>query len=192
LRQETARQSLDNFLPFKGKIVGIAVGAVEVGYPPSMFTEVLDRVRAEGIAVVAHAGEEGPPEYIWSAIQDIQVDRIDHGVRSLEDAQLVEHLQRHQIPLTVCPCSNVSLNVFEQMQDHVLPQMLDAGLKVTVNSDDPAHFGAYLTENLTSVQQHCGITDQQIVAMMQNAVDASFASEQRKSELTQLLSQAAA
>ena len=184
---EKAQEDLDMLLRFKDQILAIGLAAVEVGYPPSMFTEVFDRVRAEGIPVVAHAGEEGPPDYIWSAINDIKVNRIDHGVRSVEDARLLEYLREHQIPLTVCPCSNVSLNVFERMEDHVLPQMLDAGLKVTVNSDDPAHFGAYLSDNLISIQNHCGVTDQQILDMMYNSVDASFASEQRKSELRQML-----
>ncbi|WP_395374332.1 adenosine deaminase [Marinicella sp. W31] len=189
LGAEPAMQDLDMLLRFKDKILAIGLAAVEVGFPPSMFTDVFDRVRAEGIPVVAHAGEEGSPDYIWSAIRDIKVDRIDHGVRCLEDAQLVEYLKQKEIPLTVCPCSNVSLNVFERMEDHVLPQMLEAGLKVTVNSDDPAHFGAYLSENLTAVQNHCGVTDQQLLQMQQNAVDASFATPDRKAELHQRLAE---
>ena len=189
LGAEKAMQDLDMLLEFKDQILAIGLAAVEVGFPPSMFTEVFDRVRAEGIPVVAHAGEEGPPDYIWSAIRDIQVDRVDHGVRCLEDAQLVEYLRQQEIALTVCPCSNISLNVFDRMEDHVLPQMLDAGLKVTVNSDDPAHFGAYLSENLIAVQNHCGITDEQLVEMQKNAIDASFASVQRKAELHKLLAQ---
>lgn len=169
------------------RFLAIGLAAVEVGFPASMFKDVFAEVRASGLPIVAHAGEEGSAEYIWSAIKDIQVNRIDHGIRALEDASLVNYLQQSQIPLTVCPCSNTALHVFERMDQHVIGQMLELGLNVTINSDDPAHFGAYLMENMEAVQAHCGITDDQLLRMTHNAVDASFAQTQRKVEMHQLL-----
>ncbi len=138
------RQHTDRFLA-----VGLA--AIEVGFPASLFKNVFEEVKASGLPVVAHAGEEGSADYIWSAIHDLDVARIDHGIRCLEDPKLVEYLQKSQIPLTVCPCSNVSLHVFEHMNQHVIAEMLDLGLNVTINSDDPAHFAAYLSENMQQV-----------------------------------------
>ncbi len=169
------------------RFLGIGLAAVEVGFPASMFNELFLEVRATGLPVVAHAGEEGSADYIWSAIRDIEVDRIDHGIKALEDPELVKYLQQTQIPLTVCPCSNTALHVFKSMDQHVIGQMLDLGLNVTINSDDPAHFGAYLQENMEAVQQHCGITDEQIIRMTYNAIDASFADAQRKNELAKNL-----
>lgn len=169
------------------RFLAIGLAAVEVGFPAGMFQEVFKDVRATGLPVVAHAGEEGSAEYIWSAIKDIKVDRIDHGIRCLEDGELVKYLQKTQIPLTVCPCSNVSLNVFEHMDDHVIKEMMDLGLNVTINSDDPAHFGAYLLENMRSVQTHCGITNEQLMRMTYNAIDASFAEQSRKIEMKHIL-----
>jgi len=167
------------------RFLAIGLAAVEVGFPASLFKGVFAEVRAAGLPVVAHAGEEGSPEYIWSAINDIHVDRIDHGIRCLEDQKLVEYLQNNQTPLTVCPCSNVSLHVFDHMDQHVITQMLDLGLNVTINSDDPAHFGAYLQENMEQVQAHCGVTDEQLIRMTHNGIDASFADEARKKEMHQ-------
>lgn len=169
------------------KFLAVGLAAVEVGYPPSLFKKVFTDVREAGLPVVAHAGEEGSPEYIWSAINDIKVDRIDHGIRAMEDPELIKYLQQTQIPLTVCPCSNTALHVFEKMEDHVIGDMLDSGLNVTINSDDPAHFGAYLNENMQAVQQHCGISDDQLIRMTYNAIDASFADAERKIELTDLI-----
>lgn len=169
------------------QILGIGLAAIEVGFPASLFTEIFAEVHQAGLPVVAHAGEEGTADYIWSAIRDIDVDRIDHGIRSLDDPQLIKYLQQTQIPLTVCPCSNTSLHVFEAMDQHVIGQMLDLGLNVTINSDDPAHFGAYLSENMEAVQQHCGITDEQLIRMTHNAINASFARSERKDEMHQRL-----
>lgn len=169
------------------RFLAIGLAAVEVGFPASLFKDLFQQVKASGLPVVAHAGEEGSADYIWSAINDLDVARIDHGIRCLDDPKLVTHLQQTQIPLTVCPCSNVSLHVFEHMNQHVLPQLLDLGLNVTINSDDPAHFGAFLAENMAQVQQHCGISDQQLIRMTHNAIDASFADTGRKQELKQLL-----
>ncbi len=162
------------------RFLAVGLAAKEVGFPASLFKNVFEEVKASGLPVVAHAGEEGSADYIWSAIDDLDVARIDHGIRCLEDPKLVEYLQKSQIPLTVCPCSNVSLHVFEHMHQHVIAEMLDLGLNVTINSDDPAHFGAYLQDNMQQVQTHCGITDDQLIRMTHNAIDASFATHARK------------
>lgn len=167
------------------RFLAMGLAAIEVGFPASMFKNVFNEVKASGLPIVAHAGEEGSAEYIWSAIDDLGVARIDHGIRCLEDPKLVEYLQKSQTPLTVCPCSNVSLHVFEHMNQHVIAQMLDLGLNVTINSDDPAHFGAYLQENMQQVQTHCGITDDQLVRMTHNAIDGSFTDQIRKKDMHQ-------
>ncbi len=184
---DKAQQDWQFLKQHSDRFLALGLAAVEVGFPASMYKDLFSEVKACGLPVVAHAGEEGPAEYIWSAIHDLDVARIDHGIRCLDDPQLVAHLQQTQIPLTVCPCSNVSLHVFEHMSQHVIAEMLDLGLNVTINSDDPAHFGAYLSENMQQVQQHCGITNEQLVRMTHNAIDASFANAERKHELHQLL-----
>ncbi len=169
------------------RFLAMGLAAIEVGYPASMFKEIFTQVTKTGLPTVAHAGEEGSADYIWSAIHDAKVSRIDHGIRSLDDPELVAYLQQSQIPLTVCPCSNVSLHVFEHMNQHVIKQMLALGLNVTINSDDPAHFGAYLSENMMAVQQHCGITDDELLRMTHNAIDASFADNDRKGTMHGML-----
>ncbi len=183
LGAEKAMQDWQFYKQHTSRFPAIGLAAVEVGFPAKLFKEVFAEIKASGLAVVAHAGEEGSADYIWSAINDINVDRIDHGIRCLEDAELVAYLQKTQIPLTVCPCSNTSLHIFNQMNQHVIGHMLDLGLNVTINSDDPAHFGAYLQENMQQVQLHCGITDDQLLRMTHNAIDASFASTERKNEM---------
>ncbi len=172
---------------FKDDILGIGLAAIEVPYPPSMFTDLFNEIRETGLKVVAHAGEEGDADYIWSAINDLKVDRIDHGIRCLDDPKLVDYLLDHQIPLTVCPCSNTSLHVVEHLSEHPIKTMLDAGLNVTINSDDPAHFGAYLEENMVAVYEHAGITGNDLWQMSRNAVNASFADVFRKQQLDALL-----
>lgn len=185
LGAEKAAEDWQIYQRHSDRFLAIGLAAVEVGYPASLFKAVFAEVKAAGLPIVAHAGEEGSAEYIWSAINDIHVDRIDHGIRCLEDPKLVEYLQQSQMPLTVCPCSNVSLHVFEHMHQHVIAEMLDLGLNVTINSDDPAHFGAYLQDNMQQVQTHCGITDDQLIRMTHNAIDASFASRHRQIEMHQ-------
>ena len=142
-----------------------------------------ERVAAAGLHRVAHAGEEGPPAYIWEALDVLGVERIDHGVRCLEDPALVERLARDQVPLTVCPTSNVRLRVVDRMADHPLPRMLDAGLMVTVNSDDPAYFGGYVDDNYAALRHDLGMPDDALRALAANSVRASFASPGRKAEL---------
>jgi adenosine deaminase len=189
LGNEKAQQDLELLLPFKDKITAIGLSAVEVGFPPSLFKDTFKKVHDAGIKVIAHAGEEAGPEYIWSAIKDIKVDRIDHGIQCLKDKKLVEYLVDSQIPLTVCPYSNVALNVYSSLSEHVLPQMLDAGLNVSIHSDDPAHFDAYLTENIIGIYKHTSINKADILTMAHNAIQSSFASIERKTELTNELNE---
>lgn len=189
LGNDVAKRDLELMLPHKDKILAIGLSAVEVGYPPSLFKDTFKKVHDAGIKVIAHAGEEGPPEYIWSAINDIHVDRIDHGVRCLEDEKLTEYLATTQIPLTVCPCSNVELKVFDSLANHVLPTMLKKGLNVSIHSDDPAHFRAYLNENIIGIADNTSIGKPEIIQMAKNAINGSFADESRKAGLHKELEQ---
>ncbi|PIG29195.1 adenosine deaminase [Janthinobacterium sp. 35] len=151
LSEEEAFETLEDALPHRDKFIGIGLDSSEVGNPPEKFSRVFARCRELGLHLVAHAGEEGPPAYIRTALDDLKVERIDHGVRCLEDAELTARLAREQIALTVCPLSNTKLRVFDQMHDHNLVQLLDAGLLVTVNSDDPAYFGGYMNDNFDAI-----------------------------------------
>ena len=151
LSEAEAFETLEDALPHRDKFIGIGLDSSEVGNPPEKFTRVFARCRELGLHLVAHAGEEGPPAYIRTALDDLKVERIDHGVRCLEDAELTARLAREQIALTVCPLSNTKLRVFDQMHDHNLVQLLDAGLLVTVNSDDPAYFGGYMNDNFDAI-----------------------------------------
>jgi adenosine deaminase len=151
LSEAEAIETLEDALPHRDKFIGIGLDSSEVGNPPEKFSRVFARCRELGLHLVAHAGEEGPPAYIRTALDDLQVERIDHGVRCLEDAELTARLAREQIALTVCPLSNTKLRVFDQMHDHNLVQLLDAGLLVTVNSDDPAYFGGYMNDNFDAI-----------------------------------------
>jgi len=169
-----AMETLEASLPFRDRFIGVGLDSSEVGFPPHLFADVFSRARAEGLHAVAHAGEEGPPEYVWSALDDLQVERIDHGVRALEDPELVARLQRDEVPLTVCPMSNVKLGGFATMADHTLPLMLDRGLKVTINSDDPAYFGGYVGDNYIATQRALDLTAAQMVEIARNSLEASF------------------
>ncbi|MFK8011354.1 MAG: adenosine deaminase [Marinicellaceae bacterium] len=189
LGNDVAQKDLDLMLPFRDKILAIGLSAVEVGFPPSLFKDTFAKVHDAGIKVIAHAGEEAPANYIWSAIKDINVDRIDHGIKCLEDDKLVDYLVDTQIPLTVCPYSNVALKIFSDMSQHVLPTMLDKGLNVSIHSDDPAHFNAYLTENMIGIAENTAVTQDQIIQMAHNAINGSFASSDRKIILTDELNQ---
>lgn len=173
--------------PHLHHFLAIGLAAKEVGFPPVMFKSLFQEIRATGLKTVAHAGEEGDAGYIWSAIEDLKVSRIDHGVRCLEDPKLVDYLAAKQIPLTVCPCSNVALKVVDKIADHMLPKLLSAGLNVSIHSDDPALFAADLESNIEQVQSHCHISNQQIVKMTQNAINACFASTSRKAKLHTML-----
>ncbi|VAW40179.1 Adenosine deaminase [hydrothermal vent metagenome] len=189
LGNKVAQEDLELMLPFKDKILAIGLSAVELGFPPSLFKDTFKKVHDAGINVIAHAGEEAPAEYIWSAIKDIHVDRIDHGIRCLEDDNLVAYLGATQIPLTVCPYSNVALKIYANISQHVLPLMLDAGLNVSIHSDDPAHFNANLTKNIVGIVENTSITQTQVIQMAHNAINGSFADKDRKNELTIELNQ---
>lgn len=168
---------------YKDTIVAVGLDSAEKGNPPSKFRAVFDRARAEGFLTVAHAGEEGPPEYIWEAIELLEFSRIDHGVRSVEDPDLLSYLADKQIPLTVCPLSNVGLNVFDSMSDHTLKQLLDLGLCATVNSDDPSYFGGYITENYQAAHSALALDKQALYQLAKNSFEASFLSPERKAPL---------
>jgi adenosine deaminase len=182
LSAEAAMQTLKQALPYKDWIIAVGLDSSEVGNPPKKFSAVFDEARLQGFLTVVHAGEEGPPEYIWQALDLLHAMRIDHGVRSEGDDKLVERLTKEQIPLTVCPLSNVKLRGFESMEDHNLKRLLDRGLRVTVNSDDPAYFGGYMTENYLAVQKALNLDLEDIRSLAKNAVEASFVSQQEKQE----------
>jgi adenine deaminase len=184
LSAEEAMETLRSSLPFREWIVGVGLDSSEVGNPPEEFEVVFDEAREHGLLTVAHAGEEGPPEYIWQALDDLKVSRIDHGVRCVEDPKLVERLREEQIPLTVCPLSNVRLRVFDTIRDHDLKRMLDLGLCVTVNSDDPAYFGGYVDENFRAVQEGLGVTRDDIYRLAKNSFQASFLDAGEKQRLS--------
>ena len=166
-------------LPFRDSFIGVGLDSTEVGYPPTLFQEVYQLAAAEGLRLVAHAGEEGGPDYVWQALDLLKVERVDHGVRSMEDPELVARLRAEQVPLTVCPLSNVALRVVPALSQHMLPGMLDAGLLATVNSDDPAYFG-YVDDNMAAVQREFGFGDEQLARLARNSFDASFAPEANK------------
>jgi adenosine deaminase len=174
LSADEAMATLKLALPHKARLHAVGLDSSEVGNPPSRFTRVFDRARDAGLLTVAHAGEEGPPEYIREALDLLKVRRIDHGVRCLEDPELVERLVTEQIPLTVCPLSNIKLRVFDTLEQHNLAQLLDAGLCVTVNSDDPAYFGGYIGDNFLQVQKALGLDASKLQTLARNAFTASF------------------
>ena len=175
LSAESAMSTLETALTTRrDAVTGVGLDSAEVGHPPEKFLEVYARARAEGLRAVAHAGEEGPPEYIWQALDGLGAERIDHGVRCLDDERLVERLVRDQTPLTVCPLSNVKLRVYENLDRHVLAQMLERGLRVTVNSDDPAYFGGYVGDNYREVEAALGLSRDDLVQLARNSFLASF------------------
>lgn len=193
LSPESAMEILKQAIPYRDQIIAVGLDSSEKGYPPSLFKTVFEVARNLGFLTVAHAGEEGPPEYIWQAIHVLKVSRIDHGVRCIEDQKLVEYLKEKQIPLTVCPLSNVKLKVFPTLQHHNLKTLLDLGLCVTVNSDDPAYFGGYILENFLETQSALNFSFQEIYQLAKNSFLASFLGEQEKQnridELDQFMQQ---
>jgi adenosine deaminase len=174
LSAESAMETLDQAIPFGERIVAVGLDSAERGNPPSKFADVFAKARAAGFEATAHAGEEGPAEYVWEAINILKVKRIDHGVRSMEDATLVRHLVESAIPLTVCPLSNIKLRVFDHMKDHNIKEMLDAGLKATINSDDPAYFGGYIGENFSSISEALDLNQEDLQTLAMNSIHASF------------------
>ncbi|MGB6056019.1 MAG: adenosine deaminase [Burkholderiaceae bacterium] len=174
LPEADAFEVLEQALPYRDKFIGVGLDSSERGHPPEKFARVFARCRELGLHLVAHAGEEGPPAYIRSALDDLQVERIDHGVRCLEDAALVARLARERIALTVCPLSNVKLCVFGSMAEHNLLQLLDAGLTVTVNSDDPAYFGGYVNDNFIAAFAALPLSRAYARQLARNSFDAAF------------------
>ena len=172
LSAEDAMRTLEDALPYRDRILGWGLDSSEVDNPPSKFAEVFTAAQGYGFHTVIHAGEEGPPEYVWQAL-DLGAERIDHGVRSLEDARLIARLVGERIPLTVCPLSNVRLRVFDRIEDHNLPRLLARGVLATVNSDDPAYFGGYIGANFAAVRA-AGLSDAQLVLLAKNSFTASF------------------
>jgi adenosine deaminase len=174
LSEAEAFDALEQALPYRDKLVGIGLASSELGHPPEKFARVFAKARALGFRLVAHAGEEGPPAYIWSALDVLHVERIDHGVQAMQDRALVTRLMQDKVPLTVCPLSNLKLRVFPTVAQHNLGQMLDAGLVATVNSDDPAYFGGYINQNFTQTFAALRLGAQQAYQLALNSFEASF------------------
>ena len=192
LSEEDAFATLEAALPFREHFIGVGLDSSEVGHPPSKFSRVFARCRELGLRIVAHAGEEGPPAYIWEALNDLKTERIDHGVRSLEDPALVTELARRRTPLTVCPLSNLKLCVVNDLRDHPMKRLLDAGLCAMVNSDDPAYFGGYMNANFVQTVQALDLSREDVITLARNSFEASFVSDARRAELMALLDSAIA
>ena len=180
LSEESALQTLQAALPLRDRFIGVGLDSSELGNPPEKFERVFARCKQLGLHLVAHAGEEGPPAYIWGALDTLGVERIDHGVQSEKDAQLMQRLAKEQIPLTVCPLSNLKLCVVKDLADHNLPRLLKAGLKVMINSDDPAYFGGYVNENYTQLFAATGMGAAEAYQLARNSLEASFVSDAQK------------
>ncbi|KDE40626.1 Adenosine deaminase [Nitrincola lacisaponensis] len=191
LSEQSAFETLELAMPWLNRIDGVGLDSSELGHPPEKFARVFARCRELGLRVTAHAGEEGPPEYVWQALDLLKVQRIDHGNRALEDEVLIERLRNEQIPLTVCPLSNLKLCVVEDMSQHPILKLLDAGLRVTVNSDDPAYFGGYLQDNFAALLAHLPITDAQILQLIRNSFIGSWLSDSEKQACLKRLEAAA-
>jgi adenosine deaminase len=187
LSEAEAFATVDAALPYRGRIAAVGLDSSERGHPPSKFERVFSRCRGLGWRTVAHAGEEGPASYIVEALDLLKAERIDHGVRCVEDGALVERLARDQVPLTVCPLSNVKLRVFPDLRQHNLRQLLAAGLRVTVNSDDPAYFGGYVNDNFIAAQRALNLTRDELSRLARNSFRASFVAEEEKGRLCMAL-----
>jgi adenosine deaminase len=182
LSADEAMATLEQAIPYRDLIVGVGLDSSEVGHPPQKFREVFARARKEGFRAVAHAGEEGPPDYIWQALDVLGVQRIDHGVRCLEDPRLVSRLAADRIPLTVCPLSNVKLRVVDTMAEHPVAKMLDRGLCANINSDDPAYFGGYVGTNLAAATAALALSDDAVGQLARNSFEASFLDDGTKAD----------
>ncbi|TCP46778.1 adenosine deaminase [Tamaricihabitans halophyticus] len=195
LRDESAESAMETLRaaePHLDQIIGVGLDSAEVGYPPAGFTEVFRQAAKLGLRTVAHAGEEGPPEYVRQALDELGVHRIDHGIRALEDAELVRRLRIEQIPLTVCPLSNVRLGGFPDLAAHTLPRLLDEGLLVTINSDDPAYFGGYVGDNFAAIHEQLAIPEARLYELATNSIRASFLPHERQRRLLDEITEYAA
>ena len=182
LDEDSCFEVLKEACKYKDKIIGVGLDSSEKGNPPTKFKSLFEKAMEEGFLTVAHAGEEGPPEYIWDSINLLKVKRIDHGVQCLRDEKLVNRLKKDQIPLTVCPLSNVKLCVFDKLENHNLKQMLDKGLRAMVNSDDPAYFGGYLNKNLIDTANALNLELNHVKILIKNSFKSSFLDEKTKNE----------
>ena len=180
LDEESGFKVLSKALKHKDKIIGVGLDSSELGNPPKKFEKLFKKAIEEGFLTVAHAGEEGPPEYIWEAIDLLKIKRIDHGVQCLKDEKLVKKLRESQIPLTVCPLSNIKLCVFDKLEEHNLKKIINEDLMATVNSDDPAYFGGYLNENLIQAQSALNLSRQEVKTLIINSFKSSFLNENEK------------
>ena len=182
LDEESGFKVLDQAITHKDKIFGVGLDSSETGNPPNKFKKLFKKAIENNFVTVAHAGEEGPPEYMWDALKLLNVKRIDHGVQCFKDEKLVEELVKKQIPLTVCPLSNIKLRVFNKLEDHNLKKMLDKNLMVMVNSDDPAYFGGYLNQNLIETQAALNLSKDNVKTLLVNSFKSSFLTEEKKRE----------
>lgn len=180
LSEEAAFDTLAQAMPFKNQIIGVGLDSSEVGHPPSKFERVFAKAREAGFLVVAHAGEEGPAEYVWEALDLLKVNRIDHGVRSEEDPALMQRLIAEKMPLTVCPLSNLKLCVVDNMAEHNIRRLLQQGVHVTVNSDDPSYFGGYMNDNFIAITEALSLSNDELKKLAQNSFEASFISDAEK------------
>ena len=180
LSEEAAFDTLAQEMPFKNQIIGVGLDSSEVGHPPSKFERVFAKAREAGFLVVAHAGEEGPAEYVWEALDLLKVNRIDHGVRSEEDSALMQRLIAEKMPLTVCPLSNLKLCVVDDMAEHNIRRLLQQGVHVTVNSDDPSYFGGYMNDNFIAITEALSLSNDELKKLAQNSFEASFISDAEK------------
>lgn len=180
LSEEAAFKTLEQALPFKDHIIGVGLDSSEVGHPPSKFERVFAQAREAGFLIVAHAGEEGPAEYVWEALDLLKVNRIDHGVRSEEDPVLMQRLILEKMPLTVCPLSNLKLRVVQDMAEHNIRRLLQQGVHVMVNSDDPSYFGGYMNDNFIAITEALDLTEGELKQLAINSFEASFISDAEK------------
>ncbi|AOW15424.1 adenosine deaminase [Hydrogenophaga crassostreae] len=192
LSEDDAIATLEAALPYREHFIGVGLDSSELGHPPEKFERVFARCRELGLKLVAHAGEEGPPEYMWQAIDLLKVHRIDHGVACLQDPLLMAELAHTRLPLTVCPLSNLKLCVVNDLRDHPLKKMLDAGLCVTVNSDDPAYFGGYMNTNFVQTTEALGLSRDEVITLARNSFEAAFIDADRRQVLMRELGKAAA
>ncbi len=191
LSEEDAFETYDNYFYHKDKINAVGLDSSEVGNPPSKFARIFERAKMDGLFVTAHAGEEGPAEYVWEALGILKTDRIDHGNRSLDDDKLIERIAKDKIALTVCPLSNLKLKVVNDLKNHPLKKMLDYGLLATVNSDDPAYFGGYINENFIQTAEALNLTDDDILQLVKNSFVGSMLDEEAKKKYLQKVEEAA-
>ena len=183
LSEESAFKTLESALPYKDKIIGVGLDSAEVGNPPSKFKNVFTKAKDEGFITVAHAGEEGPAEYVREALEHLNISRIDHGNNSLHDDELINHLVEKEMALTVCPLSNLKLQVVKDLKDHPIKTMLERGIKATVNSDDPAYFGGYMNENFLAITEALDLTKDHIATLVRNSFNAIFVDDDKRNDL---------